>query len=818
MPGSQPGQSGNLEHPEKCDNCHGGYDQAVEPAFNWRGSMMSQAARDPLFYACLAIANQDAPGSGDLCIRCHSPAGWLEGRSVPTDGSALNNNDRESVQCDFCHKLVKPTPLGVNPYPDDAFYTLNTYQDDQDYLATLEFIPPQDGNGMYVTDNANAKRGPFADANAKHQMEYSPFHQDAGLCGTCHDVSNPVYERQADGTYAPNEFGLMANTFNTYELFPIERTYSEWLMSEFNSETGVYAPQFGGNKQYVSTCQDCHMKDVSGYGCNKKGVPFRDDLPLHDMTGGNTFIPTLLSSLYPDEVNQEALDAGILRATEMLQKAATMNVNYTHSGDDYTVDVEVINETGHKLPSGYPEGRRIWINLKAYDSNGDIVYESGKYNFTTGALIHDENIKVYEIKPGLSAEIAALSEELTEGPSFHFAINNKIFSDNRIPPRGFTNEAYIAIQSPPVGYTYADGQYWDNTIYAFTASDVAKLETTLYDQTLSSEYVTFLRDENVTNDAGEIMYNLWDANGKSAPVVMNSNLIEMLPPQASFTASPEQGYAPLEVSFADHSTNSPTTWSWDFGDGSTSSEQNPVHTYTATGTYTVTLSVTNGFGSDQATGTVQVSELTSPVMYVQNMEVTRIYLNGGREAAECTVTVKDLDGNFVEGAEVTATYDGPSAGSISALTDNTGIALLEAKAVKGSSGTWCFTVTDVAKPGVIYDPDQNVVTTACENTGLVSSVFTDQEAGSKMIKLHGVYPNPFTTSTTLEYELSKPAKVKIAFFDLSGRIIYEAESFGAAGIHNFTWIPDNLRKGMYYYRIQTGEETITGKVLLTNTR
>lgn len=59
LPGSQPNESGNFEMPDKCDNCHGGYDIAVEPAFSWRGSMMSQAARDPLFYACLTIANQD---------------------------------------------------------------------------------------------------------------------------------------------------------------------------------------------------------------------------------------------------------------------------------------------------------------------------------------------------------------------------------------------------------------------------------------------------------------------------------------------------------------------------------------------------------------------------------------------------------------------------------------------------------------------------------------------------------------------------------------------------------------------------------------
>jgi hypothetical protein len=144
LPGSQPGQSGNLEHPSKCDNCHGGYDQAVEPAFNWRGSMMAQAARDPFFYACMAIANQDAPESGDLCIRCHSPSGWLEGRSVPTDGSALNNNDREGVQCDFCHKMVAPSLVGENPYPDDPVYTADTYPWDQGYLQTLSNIPQTD--------------------------------------------------------------------------------------------------------------------------------------------------------------------------------------------------------------------------------------------------------------------------------------------------------------------------------------------------------------------------------------------------------------------------------------------------------------------------------------------------------------------------------------------------------------------------------------------------------------------------------------------------------------------------------------------------
>ncbi|MBT8382302.1 MAG: hypothetical protein KJO59_08080, partial [Ignavibacteria bacterium] len=77
LPGSQPNQSGSFNSmPNNC-GCHEGYDINVEPMYTWRGSMMSQAQRDPLYLAALTIANQDAEFSGDLCIRCHSPRGWL---------------------------------------------------------------------------------------------------------------------------------------------------------------------------------------------------------------------------------------------------------------------------------------------------------------------------------------------------------------------------------------------------------------------------------------------------------------------------------------------------------------------------------------------------------------------------------------------------------------------------------------------------------------------------------------------------------------------------------------------------------------------
>ncbi len=527
LPGSQPNQSGTFNNPDQCDNCHGGYgEQAVEPAYNWRGSMMSQAMRDPLFLAAMAIANQDAPQSGDLCIRCHSPKGWLEGRSLPTDGSSLNANDRESVQCHFCHRTVKPTPLGVNPYPQDPSYTSGTYPADQAYLATIAQIPTVSGNGMYVVDANDVRRGPFTDDVAQHTTYYSPLHaRDAAMCGTCHDVSNPAFTRQPDGSYVPNAFDQPPPSANTYELFPIERTFSEWLMSSYNSPEGVYAPEFGGNLDTVRTCQDCHMKDVTGHGCSRTNAPLRDNLPLHDMTGGNTVIPIWVAQQFPAEVNASALLSGIERARYMLQNAASLELTVDTSQGYPELNVRVTNETGHKLPSGYPEGRRIWLNVKAYDADSMLIYESGAYDSITAVLTHDEDVKVYHIEPGVSTALAPVVD-LEPGPSFHFVVNDTIYYDNRIPPRGFTNANYSNIQSPPVGYAYADGQYWDDTDYELPLTAAYAVVTLLY-QTTSKEFVEFLQAANTTDNSGDTAYNLWSANGKSRPEVMRTQTIEV---------------------------------------------------------------------------------------------------------------------------------------------------------------------------------------------------------------------------------------------------------------------------------------------------
>ncbi|MGQ0826921.1 MAG: PKD domain-containing protein [Bacteroidota bacterium] len=86
------------------------------------------------------------------------------------------------------------------------------------------------------------------------------------------------------------------------------------------------------------------------------------------------------------------------------------------------------------------------------------------------------------------------------------------------------------------------------------------------------------------------------------------------PPVANFTSNVQQSCDGV-INFSDLSTNVPTSWLWEFGDGKTSTLQNPSHTYTVSGTYTVKLTSTNGVGNDVNTKTafITVTVLADPI-------------------------------------------------------------------------------------------------------------------------------------------------------------------------------------------------------------
>ncbi|MBU0765537.1 MAG: PKD domain-containing protein [Bacteroidetes bacterium] len=118
-----------------------------------------------------------------------------------------------------------------------------------------------------------------------------------------------------------------------------------------------------------------------------------------------------------------------------------------------------------------------------------------------------------------------------------------------------------------------------------------------------------------TNAAGALTFVFTSDNGvtQSGWVAEISCYSPTDPPVCAFTASDTLSCSGI-IQFTDQSVYA-TSWEWDFGDGTTSTEQNPLHAYTASGTYTVTLNVSNTYGSDELIKTdyITVTLPTEPI-------------------------------------------------------------------------------------------------------------------------------------------------------------------------------------------------------------
>jgi hypothetical protein len=330
------------------------------------------------------------------------------------------------------------------------------------------------------------------------------------------------------------------------------------------------------------------MRDVTGKGCNKRGVPTRDDLPLHDFTGGNAWISGILSTADQSYTNYDSYNYNILsgskytgaqidvsgiqgygkelsdgsnRALQQLEMAATLSIQ---SEDTASATIRVQNNGGHKLISGFPEGRRMFLNLKFFDSGGNQISEINPYSPLVTSK--DANGNEVYVSGGVLTKTdeklvweCDMSSNLTgEDHSFHFALATSRYKDNRIPPKGFdTTKMYDRLAQPR--WEGADApNYFTAAEYAGGYDDVAITKptgtvswyATLYYQTTSKEYIEFLRDE-INGDAstlssptpsgetnayivqtdpffsnlkgwGNAIWDLWLHNGGAAPVEMES--------------------------------------------------------------------------------------------------------------------------------------------------------------------------------------------------------------------------------------------------------------------------------------------------------
>lgn len=109
-----------------------------------------------------------------------------------------------------------------------------------------------------------------------------------------------------------------------------------------------------------------------------------------------------------------------------------------------------------------------------------------------------------------------------------------------------------------------------------------------------------------------------DNDGATAKDTITIKVTSNIPPTAEILASATEGTAPLTVHFEGNGMDEDgqiISYFWNFGDGSTSTEQNPVHTYQSSGVYTVTLTVTDDSGAKGSTN-ITINVLEPPAVQI----------------------------------------------------------------------------------------------------------------------------------------------------------------------------------------------------------
>ncbi len=132
--------------------------------------------------------------------------------------------------------------------------------------------------------------------------------------------------------------------------------------------------------------------------------------------------------------------------------------------------------------------------------------------------------------------------------------------------------------------------------------------------------------------------------------------------------------------------------------------------------------------------------------------------------------------------------------------------------VNGTTYTFYLTAVDT-------NLNESELTAGIEATpGVVSTA--SNEAMPSEYALHTAYPNPFNPTTTIRYDLPQASRVRLTIYDVMGRQVRTLlQGEQAAGYRSVVWGGTDDRgqlvsSGVYLYRLQTGEFSLTKKMVL----
>ena len=226
-------------------------------------------------------------------------------------------------------------------------------------------------------------------------------------------------------------------------------------------------------------------------------------------------------------------------------------------------------------------------------------------------------------------------------------------------------------------------------------------------------------------------------------------------------------------SFTDNSTNIPTQWFWDFGDGNFSIAQNPSHTYKYPGVYQVKMVATNVLGSDSLTKTINALD----ILYADFVMPQTTNINQSVQFIDSSQTATAWQWFFGDGN--TSTLKNP---------------------------------TNIYTSGGTYNVSLIVTTATCTKT-VNKQIVISGNIGLEEFNLHqiSVYPNPAKDELTIEL----PEIIESANFELYNGLGQNLSI--DKNLHEGSNKIDvsNLKDGIYYLRINTDSgNTINQKVTI----
>lgn len=474
---------------QNCAECHDGISdestgEDVSIVKAWQGTMMANAAIDPLYLAKVASEIKRNPDFKDVieekCSRCHMPMAHVEADytndPIGMSGDGFLNSEntyynaaKDGVSCTLCHQIENDSKLGTT----EGF--------------SGEFVVNTNNIG-----NARKIYGPYDNLRQAKQMtnrveftpEYSPHMNDSKLCASCHNLNTPVIDAQG----------------NLSDLtFPEQAVYTEWEYSDFNT---------------TKSCQDCHMPTTEGSvvifsGGSTPRLPFHQ----HKFLGANTYMLEIIKNnrtklgALADEAR---FNESISDTRDFLQAAANVNIiSKSFSSSTLNFSVLVSNHSGHKFPTSLPS-RRVWLHVKVTNSSNQTVFESGAFN-SDNQIIGVDNTTEYEMhheKIDNASQVQVYEPIMADTDDKHtytFMNAAKYIKDNRILPRGFIRTAPANAQ--PYGEALNDSNFIggsDTVKYEVNSLpvDTYNISVTLKYQTVSYGFAQDLyKDSELTEVA-----------------------------------------------------------------------------------------------------------------------------------------------------------------------------------------------------------------------------------------------------------------------------------------------------------------------------